>query len=66
MQVVFPRRYLARNPFFAAAGQIRSIARDGASARVFRISPPEPWRIVRQRWRAADKLLSAIAQRDAR
>ncbi len=54
-QVVFPQKYLARNPFIAAPSPIRSIATDGASAPVFRLSPPEPWRIVRQKWRAADK-----------
>ena len=54
-QVVFPQEYLSRNPYIAAASPIRSIAADGASARVFRRSPPEPWRIVRQKWRAEDK-----------
>ncbi len=54
-QVVFPHRYLSRNPYIAAPSPIRSIAADGASARVFRRSPPEPWRIVRQKWRAEDK-----------
>ncbi len=54
-QVIYPRDYLARNPYLVPPGMIRSIAADGASARVFRRSPPEPWRIVRQKWRAADK-----------
>lgn len=54
-QVLFPQEYLSRNPFFAPSGLIRSIATDGASARVFRLSPPEPWRIIRQKWRAEDK-----------
>lgn len=54
-QVVYPQRYLARNPFLAVSGLVRSIAADGASARVFRASPPEPWRIIRQKWRAAAK-----------
>lgn len=54
-QVVYPRDYLARNPYFVAPQMIQSVAKDGASARVFRRSPPEPWRIVRQKWRAADK-----------
>lgn len=54
-QVIYPRDYLARNPYLVPPGMIRSIAKDGASARVFRRSPPEPWRIVRQKWRAADK-----------
>ncbi len=30
-----------------------SIAKDGGAAEVFRISPDEPWRIVRTRWRVA-------------
>ena len=54
-QIVFPRKYLARNPALAVSNLIRSIAADGASARVFRTSPPEPWRIIRQQWRAAAK-----------
>ena len=54
-QVVYPRRYLARNPFLAVSGLVRSIAADGASAEVFRTSPPEPWRIIRQKWRAEAK-----------
>ncbi len=53
--VIYPQRYLARNPLLAVGSLIRDIAADGASARVFRISPPEPWRIVRQQWRAAEK-----------
>jgi putative membrane-bound dehydrogenase-like protein len=54
-QVVYPQRYLARNPYLAVSGLVRSIAADGASARVFRTSPPEPWRIIRQKWRAEAK-----------
>jgi len=63
-QVIYPRDYLARNPYFVASGMIRSIASDGASARVFRISPPEPWRIVRQKWRAAAKGYKLIINKD--
>ena len=54
-QVIYPQHYLARNPYLAVSGLVRSIAADGASARVFRTSPPEPWRIIRQKWRAAAK-----------
>jgi putative membrane-bound dehydrogenase-like protein len=32
---------------------LASIATDGPAAEVFRISPDEPWRIVRTRWRVA-------------
>ncbi|MBP88518.1 MAG: dehydrogenase [Planctomycetaceae bacterium] len=63
-QVVYPRDYLARNPYFVASGTIRSVASDGASARVFRLSPPEPWRIIRQKWRAADKGYKLIINAD--
>ena len=63
-QVVYPRSYLGRNPGFAASGMIRSIASDGASARVFRKSPPEPWRIIRQKWRAADKGYYLVINKD--
>ncbi|MCA9178195.1 MAG: c-type cytochrome, partial [Planctomycetales bacterium] len=54
-QVVYPQGYLDRNPYFVSSNAIRSIASDGASGVVYRTSPPEPWRIVRQKWRAAEK-----------
>lgn len=63
-QVVYPQHYLARNPYLAVSGLIRSIAVDGASARVFRISPPEPWRIIRQKWRAAAKGYRLVVEKD--
>lgn len=54
-QVVYPKHYFARHPGLAAPTAVRSIAADGASAQVFRASPPEPWRIIRQKWRAEAK-----------
>ena len=53
-QVVLPADALARNPDYAASTPIIDIAAEGAAAPVFRISPAEPWRIVRTRQRAAD------------
>lgn len=50
-QVMFDDHYLARNAYLAAPGARRSIASDGPQAEVFRISPVEPWRIVRTRLR---------------
>jgi putative membrane-bound dehydrogenase-like protein len=50
-QVMFEDRYLARNPYLAAPSPRASIAADGPQADVFRISPVEPWRIVRTRLR---------------
>ncbi len=64
-QVVFPRHYLARNPGLAAPNPVRSIASDGASAPVFRTSPPEPWRIVRQKWRAEAKGYKLVIENGA-
>jgi putative membrane-bound dehydrogenase-like protein len=51
--VMYEDRYLARNPSLAAPGPRVSIAADGPQAEVYRISPIEPWRIVRTRLRAA-------------
>jgi putative membrane-bound dehydrogenase-like protein len=51
--VMFEDRYLARNPSLAAPGPRVSIAADGPQAKVFRISPVEPWRVVRTRLRVA-------------
>jgi putative membrane-bound dehydrogenase-like protein len=53
-QVVLEERYLRRNPYFAAANAIRTIAKEGPAAPVFRKSPPEPWRVVRTRRRVSD------------
>ena len=51
--VMFEDRYLARNPSLAAPSPRVSIAADGPQAKVFRISPVEPWRVVRTRLRVA-------------
>ncbi|MBD3675109.1 MAG: c-type cytochrome [Planctomycetaceae bacterium] len=52
--VVFPLRYLERNPSLSTSSNVRSVAKEGGAAPVFRTSPAEPWRIVRTRRRAAD------------
>lgn len=51
--VLYDERHLARNPDFPAPGPRVSIAADGGQAPVFRLSPVEPWRIVRTRLRAS-------------
>jgi putative membrane-bound dehydrogenase-like protein len=53
-QVVYPLRYVERNPQLTFSAFIRTIAKEGAAAPVYRQSPPEPWRIVRTARRAAD------------
>lgn len=49
--ITYEDRYAARNPFYAPPRARKSIASDGPAADVFRISPVEPWRIVRTRLR---------------
>ena len=47
---VYDDRYV-RNSFSPLPGSRQSIAADGGAAEVYRISPDEPWRIIRTRWR---------------
>jgi putative membrane-bound dehydrogenase-like protein len=54
--VVYEDRYVARNKYLAAPGARLSIAADGPQAEVYRISPVEPWRIVRTRLRVSGKV----------
>ncbi|HUR59888.1 MAG TPA: PVC-type heme-binding CxxCH protein [Opitutaceae bacterium] len=48
---VYDERYAARNPYFQMPAARQSVAADGGAAEVFRLSPDEPWRIIRTRWR---------------
>jgi putative membrane-bound dehydrogenase-like protein len=50
---VYDDKYANRNPYFAMPRARQSIAVDGGAAEVFRLSPDEPWRIIRTRWRIA-------------
>jgi putative membrane-bound dehydrogenase-like protein len=59
--VVFPSNYLDRNPHFVPPPVLRSIAAEGSAALVFRISPPEPWRVIRTARRAADPAFASRA-----
>ncbi|WP_339911622.1 PVC-type heme-binding CxxCH protein, partial [Symmachiella dynata] len=44
--IVLQRRYLARNPFLAVEQAVNDAAIAGDAIEVFRISPPEPWRVI--------------------
>jgi putative membrane-bound dehydrogenase-like protein len=57
-QIVLPSHYLERNPALIPPAVVLDIAAEGPAAPVFRISPAEPWRVVRTRQRAADPVLS--------
>lgn len=50
---VYDAAAAAANPLLPLPPARQSIAADGGAAEVFRISPDEPWRIVRTRWRIA-------------
>ncbi|WP_165066090.1 PVC-type heme-binding CxxCH protein [Paludisphaera rhizosphaerae] len=53
-EIILPARDVERNRAYVPPGVIADIPSDGPSGPVFRISPPEPWRIVRTRQRVAD------------
>jgi len=50
---MYDARYAARNPHYAMPNPRVVIAADGPAAEVYRISPEEPWRVIRTRWRIA-------------
>jgi putative membrane-bound dehydrogenase-like protein len=50
---MYDDRYAARNPVFAMPPVLASIAADGPAAEVYRISPEEPWRVIRTKWRVS-------------
>jgi putative membrane-bound dehydrogenase-like protein len=50
---MYDDRYAARNKFYNLPPALLSIAVDGPAAEVYRISPEEPWRVIRTKWRVA-------------
>lgn len=48
---LFEERYNARDTGYPLPTPRASIATDGPAAEVYRISPEEPWRVIRTRWR---------------
>src|ERR1044071_4848233 len=51
MTHLFERRYSERNPFYTTPDPTVDIAVDGPKAALYRISPEEPWRMMRTKWR---------------
>lgn len=51
--VAYERGQVRPNPWFSLPPALVNIPNDGAAAPVYRISPDEPWRIVRTRWRVS-------------
>lgn len=56
-QIMYDDRYIARNPFLAAPSPRIDIAEDGPQADVYRISPLEPWRVLRTKLRLDGTLM---------
>ena len=56
--VVLPAHYLVRNPFLPTPRALHDAAEFGDAIKLFRISPPEPWRELRaRRWAAVGKAM---------
>src|SRR5207253_1845491 len=51
--VMYEDRYAGRNSYYAMPRALVDIAVDGPAAEVYRISPDEPWRVIRTKWRVA-------------
>lgn len=51
MTQLFDRRYADRNPSYTMPNPTVDIAVDGPKAALYRISPEEPWRVLRTKWR---------------
>ena len=51
MTHLFDRRYADRNPYYTMPDATVDIAVDGPKATLYRISPEEPWRVLRTKWR---------------
>lgn len=53
MTFMYDGKYADRNPFYTMPRAVKSIAVDGGAAEVYRISPEEPWRVIRTKWRVS-------------
>lgn len=51
--VMYEEGATGRNPFYAMPSPLVSIAADGPAAEVYRLSPDEPWRVIRTKWRVS-------------
>ena len=51
MTQLFDRRYADRNPYYTMPNPTVDIPADGPKAALYRISPEEPWRVLRTKWR---------------
>jgi putative membrane-bound dehydrogenase-like protein len=59
--MLYDWRYADRNPHYTMPNWKLDIGKEGRSAKIFRISPDEPWRVLRTRWRT-DGLIAGSAE----
>ena len=57
---LYDYRYANRNPHYTMPHWRKDIAVEGPAAKVYRISPPEPWRILRTRWRVGGEISGPV------
>src|SRR5262249_28248099 len=50
---MYENRYAGANPNYAMPNPLVGIAADGPAAEVYRLSPDEPWRVIRTKWRVS-------------
>lgn len=58
--VMYDYHYQGLNPLFTMPSPRVGIAVDGAAAEVFRLSPDEPWRVIRTRWRISGVVRGSV------
>lgn len=58
--MVYDWRYADRNPAYTLPHWKQDIAVEGPSAMIYRISPPEPWRVLRTRWRVGGAISGPV------
>ncbi len=54
--VLFPSKYLKRNPYLPLSSLLYDVANSGDSVKVYRISPPESWRVI-----SAERMSNAVS-----
>jgi putative membrane-bound dehydrogenase-like protein len=57
---MFDESVSARNPFYPMPQPDVGIAADGPAAEIFRLSPEEPWRVLRTKWRVAGAISGPV------
>ncbi|MDB6028510.1 MAG: hypothetical protein JWM68_4733, partial [Verrucomicrobiales bacterium] len=53
MSYMYDAKYAERNLSYAMPGALVDIPVDGPAAEVYRLSPEEPWRVIRTKWRVS-------------